>query len=144
MVVFAVAARMIAKFLPDGWEPGVLCMMEVSGGSAALAAAPLSRASRLILLAAACGFGGLAIMAQNLRRLPGVKWQWYLSGKTLHGALCAGLCWAQLGLKFPAPPPMKFGWEGGAVAACIMVLLTFAGVYFARRTWYNAGIRKKG
>jgi len=144
MVVFAVAARLIAQFLPGGWEPGILSLMEVSGGCAAVAAAPLSRAARLILLAAACGFGGLAIMTQNLRRLPGVKWQWYLSGKALHGALCAGLCWAQLGLKLPALPLPDVGWEGSAVAACMLVLLTFAGVFFTRRAWYNAGVRKKG
>ncbi len=144
MVVFAVAARLIAKFLPGGWEPGVLSMMEVSGGCAALAAAPLLRALRLVLIAGACGFGGLAIMAQNLRHLPGVKWQWYLSGKVLHGTLCAGLCWAQLGMKLPALTLPDTGWEMSAVAACLLVLLTFAGVFFTRRAWYNAGIRKKG
>ena len=138
MVVFAVAARLIAKFLPAGCEPGILSLMEVSGGCAALAAAPLSRAARLVIIAAACGFGGLAIMAQNLRKLPGVKWQWYLSGKVLHGALCAGLCWAQLGLKLPAIPLPPISWEGSAAAACLMVLLTFAGVSITRRAWYNA------
>ena len=144
MVVFAVAAHLIANFLPGGWEPGVLSLMEVTGGCAALAAAPLSRALRLVMIAGACGFGGLAIMAQNLRRLPGVKWSWYLSGKLLHGALCAGICWAQLGMKLPALTLPDIGWEGSIVAACLMVLLTFIGVFFTRRAWYNAGIRKRG
>ena len=144
MVVFAVAARLIAKLLPDGWEPGVLSMMEVSGGCASLAAAPLLRAPRLIMIAAACGFGGLAILAQNIRNLPGVKWQWYLLGKALHGVLCAGLCWAQLGGKLPAFKMPDIGWEASAAAACLFVVLTFAGVLFTRRAWYNAGIRKKG
>ncbi len=45
MVVFAVAARLIAGFLPPGWEAGVLSAMEVSGGCAAIADLPLRRRS---------------------------------------------------------------------------------------------------
>jgi len=144
MVVFAVAARLTAKMLPDGFEEGILSLMEVSGGCAAVAAMPLSRALRMLLISFACGFGGLAIMAQNMLKLQGVKWHWYLSGKLLHGALCAAFCWAQLGLKLPAPALEASPWQGSAAAACVLVILTFAGVYFTRRAWYNAGTRKKG
>jgi hypothetical protein len=144
MVVFAVGAHVIARLLPDGCEAGVLSLAEVSGGCAALAAMPLARALRMLLLAFTCGFGGLAIMVQNLGRLPGVKWHWYLSGKMLHGVLCVGFCWVQLGIKLPAAAPVPSPWQGPVVAACALVVLTFAGVFFTRRAWYNAGTRKKG
>jgi len=144
MVVFAVAARLIAKLLPDGCEAGVLSLMEVSGGCAAVAAAPLARAVRMVLLAFTCGFGGLSILTQNLNRLPGVKWHWYLSGKLLHGTLCAALCWAQLGLRLPALKIPDGGWQMSIITACALVIATSAGVFFTRRAWYNAGTRKKG
>lgn len=148
MAVFAVGARALARFLPDGYEAGVLSIAEVSGGCAALSALPLSRALRMPLIAFTCGFGGLAIMVQNMGRLPGVKWHNYLSGKLLHGALCVGFCWAQLGMRLPEVRlPVSWpggGWQGPIAAACLLVLLTFAGVYFTRRAWYNAGTRKKG
>lgn len=144
MVAFAVAARMIARLLPEGFEAGLLSMMEVSGGCAALSALMLPRAARMALIALASGFGGLAIMAQNLKRLPGVRWQWYLSGKALHGVLAAGLCQAQLPVEFPPLPLPPSGWLAPLVAASALVILTAAGVFFTRRAWYNPGIRKKG
>ena len=144
MVLFAVGARLIARLLPDGCEAGVLAIMEVSGGCAAVAAAPLSRALQMILLAFTCGFGGLSIMTQNMTRLQGVRWHWYLSGKLLHGALCALLCWAQLGLNPMKLPLPATGWQAPVITASLLVLLTSAGVFFRRHTWYNSEIRKKG
>jgi hypothetical protein len=162
MVVFAVAARLIAGFLPPGWEAGVLSAMEVSGGCAAIADLPLATAERLILLAFFCGFGGLSIMAQNLRRLDGVRLRDYFFGKLLHGALCALLCWGQIGFALPAmperpaarifsralafsaalPPP----WRASVVASCALAILTAAGVFILKRAGVGRGgdARKNG
>ena len=144
MVAFAVAAHIVAQMLPGGYETGLLALMEVSGGCAAVSELMLPRATRLILIALCCGFGGFAIMTQNLRRLPGVKWQWYLSGKMLHGALCAALCWAQLGLPIPDVPMPTAVWQTPIMLACVLVILTAAGVFFTGRKWYNQVIHKKG
>ncbi len=143
MVVFAVAAHVVAEVLPAGCETGVLAVMEVSGGSAAIAALALPRTVRMVLLALSCGFGGLAIMAQNLRRLPGVRWGHYLAGKLMHATIAAALCWAQLGAAPPEMPPFS-AWRAPLLMASALVVLTAAGVFFLRRAWYNPGIRKKG
>ncbi len=144
MVAFAAAAHVVAQVLPSGYETGVLAMMEVSGGCAAVSSLMLSRAVRLILIAMCCGFGGLAIMTQNLRRLSGVKWHWYLSGKLLHGALSAALCWAQMGLPIPDAVLPAAVWRTPVALACALVILTAAGVFFTKRRWYNKPIQKKG
>ncbi len=144
MVVFAVAAHVIAEILPAGCETGVLAAMEVSGGAAAIAALALPRAARMVLLALSCGFGGLAIMAQNIRRLPGIKWGHYLTGKLLHALISAGLCWAQLGMALPKLPAQFSVWRAPLALASALVVLTAAGVFIAKRAWYNPGIRKKG
>jgi hypothetical protein len=143
MVVFAVAAHLITSFLPPDFEAWVLSLMEVSGGCAAVAAEALPLGLRLVLMAFFSGFGGLAIMAQNLSRLPGVKPRWYLGGKLLHGALCALFTWAQLGVNLPALI-VPDAWQGPVVASSLMVVLTALGVYLSRRAWYNAGKQQKG
>lgn len=143
MVVFAVAAHLITAFLPPDFEAWVLSLMEVSGGCAAVAEEALPLNLRLILMAFFSGFGGLAILAQNLSRLPGVKFRWYLGGKLLHGALCALFTWAQLGLDLPAFVAPG-AWQWPAVAASVMVILTALGVSLSRRAWYNAGKQQKG
>jgi hypothetical protein len=144
MVAFAAAAHVAAQVLPGGYETGMLAVMEVSGGCAAVSALMLPRATRLILIALCCGFGGFAIMTQNLRRLPGVKWHWYLAGKMLHAALCTALCWAQLGLPIPDMPLPAAVWRTPLALACALVILTAGGVFFTRRKWYNGSIHKKG
>jgi hypothetical protein len=111
-------------------------------GCAAVSAAMIPRTARTILIAFVCGFGGFAIMAQNMARLPGVRWQWYLTGKLLHGALCAGLCWAQLGLPLPAFPLPSSVWQTPLILACVLVILTAMGVFFTRSKWYNRLIPK--
>ncbi len=143
MVVFAVAAHLIMSFLPPDFEAWGLSLMEVSGGCAAVAAEALPISLRLVLMAFFAGFGGLAIMAQNLSRLPGVKWRWYLGGKLLHGTLCALFAWAQLGMTLPALA-MPDAWQGPMIAASVLVVLTALGVLLTKRTWYNAGVQKKG
>lgn len=161
MVVFAVAARLIARMLPAGFEPWVLSAMEVSGGCAAVAQAAVAPDVKLILLAFACGFGGFAILAQNFKRLRGVRLSDYLAGKLLHGSLAALLCWAQLGFSLPARPPLPAGlppaglslpafsalpqsWSAPVALACALVLLTAAGVFLTKRAWYNGAGQKKG
>ncbi len=143
MVVFAVAAHLVTSFLPPDFEAWVLSLMEVSGGCAAVAAEALPMGLRLVLMAFFAGFGGLAIMAQNLSRLPGVKLRWYLGGKLLHGTLCALFTWAQLGMALPALA-VPDAWQGPLVTASVLVVLTALGVFLTKLTWYNAGTQKKG
>lgn len=131
MVMFGVAARLISLWMPPGAEAFVLAAMEISGGSAALAALPVAQDVRTLLLAFACGFGGLSILAQNLQRLRGVRLGWYLSGKLLHGGLCALLCWAQMGL--PQPELPAAGWRMQTALACWLVLATAAGAFALKR-----------
>ena len=75
--------------------------LEVSTGTAAIAALPLSLRLRTALLAGAAAFGGLSLALQALCCYPNLKLLPYLLRKLLLGAAVGGLCYALFPL-FPA------------------------------------------
>ena len=77
--------------------------LEVSTGTAAIAALPLSLRLRTTLLAGAAAFGGLSLALQTACCWPGLKLIPYLVQKLLFGALVGCICC----LLFPLFPDMS-------------------------------------
>ena len=65
MVMLRVFAALAAAILPNGLTLLFTTLLEVTTGTAAIAALPLPLALRTALIAGACGFGGVAILMQN-------------------------------------------------------------------------------
>lgn len=67
MTFFAIVAALIARILRSETAGlAALCLLDTPSGARALANLPITRETRLLLLAAMNGLGGLCIAAQNL------------------------------------------------------------------------------
>ena len=65
MVMLRVFAALAAELLPAAWALPVTTLLEVTTGTAEIAALPLPLILRTALIAGATGFGGVAILLQN-------------------------------------------------------------------------------
>lgn len=127
MVVFAVAGALAEEWL-GGLVPGWLLapVLEISGGAARLAQAPLEEDARLIALAACAGFGGLCVQLQCAQAC-GLPLRVLFAGKALHGLLGAGAMWAMLHaeelLRWPTVRADPF--TAGTLCALLLAALAF-------------------
>lgn len=122
MVVFNVAAALLAKLVrrPEAGT-ALLCLLDLPSGAKALAALSLSRETRMILLAAATGFGGLCIAAQNLSvsRVSAAK---YLLARAVAAMLMAGIVAAELRLDAPQSGKIPEILPVASLIACLMTI----------------------
>lgn len=104
MTLFAVGTRLLSLLLPAA-APVLPFFAEFSAGCARAAALPLPPDTRLPLLAAVIGFGGICAACQNLSVLRPLHLPagMYIAGKCIHAALCAAF--ARLLGKLPLPAP---------------------------------------
>lgn len=65
MAMLRVLSALAEEALPAAWSLPVLTLLEVTTGTAKIAALPLPLPLRTALIAGAAGFGGLAILLQN-------------------------------------------------------------------------------
>ena len=129
VLLFSAAGAM----LPAAVQKGLLPLMEITRGAAALA----EGGCPLPLMAAALGFGGLSVQTQCLSLLGGkVRFWQILAGRALHAGVSAALCAGAVRL-FPravetaASAPLLAGSGRGSVGAALAMLLTAATVLAA-------------
>jgi len=131
MVVFGVAARLLARALGAAWEAPLLALIEVAGGSAALAGVDLPPAIRLVLISFACCASGLSILTQNALKLApfGLPARRLALGKLVQGLIGALLCAAQIRW-LPTPhkaeaalAPAFAGERSAVIAALVLILI---------------------
>lgn len=103
MMVFSVSGALAAQFLPN---PGVcaalMCALDLPTGALALSRLPIARETRIVLLAAAVGFSGLCIIAQNLAACPGLRAGKLILCRVLAAGVSAAAAAVQLRF-MPAP-----------------------------------------
>ena len=99
MALFAALAGAAGAWLGGGAAGALLCLLDVPSGARVLSEAALDAQTRLVLLAAICGFGGACVITQLLAALgdggPGVAEAFGL--RSIAGAINAG--WMALGLR---------------------------------------------
>lgn len=101
MMLFSVAAALIARIARSEWAGlAAVCLLELPSAARAVSALALRRETRLLMLAALAGLGGMCIAAQNLsacRRT--VRPARYLAARLAQAALMTAF--TALQLRFP-------------------------------------------
>lgn len=89
VVMLRVLAAFAAMVLPGRWGLAACTVLEVTTGTAALAALPLPLPLRTALCAGAAGFGGAAVMLQNRSLYPPglMRWPVQCLWQAVHGTL---------------------------------------------------------
>lgn len=124
MMLFNTAAAVLAHMVKSPAAGlAVLCMLDVPSAAGAVAALSIEEESKLILLAALTGFGGLCIAAQNLAavRKNGVRAGKYMAIKALQSVLTAGYMAVRMGLL-----PAKTGSSAVSVEFFALIAAFFA------------------
>lgn len=106
---------------------GILCLVDVVTGVEHISHLPLNGHTRMLLLAAVCGFGGACIGLQNLAilREAGLRPGMYFATRMLAAALYVLLTEAQLGFWLAVP-----GWFSVSDAVLILILSSISiGIY---------------
>lgn len=139
MMLFSVIARLTVQLLGAQWEPLLLALIEVAGGSEQLARLPVHPDAALVLIAACVGLSGAAILVQNAGKLRplGLPWHRLALGKAMQSALCALLCGLQLRMSpnpaaIPALVP-AYGAERAAMAAGLLLIAVGFGIVMVSR-----------
>ena len=104
MALFGALARAAGSLLGGRVGAALLCLLDVPSGAKLLADLPLPTETRLALISALCGFGGLCLMAQcqGALRGCGLGWAELIALRLLVAAISAG-CTLLLGsAKLPA------------------------------------------
>lgn len=102
MMLFSVIGAMLTLPVPgEGPRAALLCLLDLPSGAQALCRIGLPEATRMALLAAASGLGGLCIAAQNLSvcMRAGVRPGRYAAARLIQAALMALMTMAQLKFK---------------------------------------------
>lgn len=100
MVMFSVAAAIVGRFVPKSAAAALLCVLDLPSGAHALAELPVEREIKVLMLAAAVGFGGFCVGMQNVSAVRGwVKMKDYLAAKAASAVLMPVA--AAMVLRFP-------------------------------------------
>lgn len=89
MAMYALIAAILSQIIRrPAIGTGILCALDLPSGARALAAAKLSERTRIMLLAAVCGWSGLCIIGQNLQACP-VRRERMLAARFAHAIIMA-------------------------------------------------------
>ncbi len=87
MVMWRVFASLLSGWVPETVLLPLITLMEVTTGTAAIARLPVPLVLRTALMAAAAGFGGMAILMQNRAVSPQLPFPFQLGCQAVHGGL---------------------------------------------------------
>ncbi len=134
MVLFSVVARLAVQCFGVRWEPWLLALIEVSGGSELLAQLPVHPDAALVLISGCVGLSGIAILVQNAGRLKplGLPWHRLALGKAVQAVLSALICGLHLRMS-PSPASVPalahtFFAERAAIMATVLLILVGLGI----------------
>lgn len=136
MVVFSTSAAILARILRSETAGLVaLTLLDLPSGARALAGLSIERAAKLLLVAAAAGFGGMCIAAQNLSacRNVGISFAKYLSARMSHACLMTAATAFQLRFemgKAQIPLPIM------EISALIAVILIVPALIFWKKNLF--------
>ena len=137
MALFAALAGAARAWIGPAAD-ALLCALDLPSGARIVAATAWPLPTKLLLLSAMIGFGGVCIGAQNLAALAGcgVKAGEYFALRLLAAAIGAGLTWAQLRLPpngMPAAVHAPLPVSALAVAALAVPVLLRLRLNISRR-----------
>lgn len=142
MALFGALGQAARRVLGERAD-GILCLVDVVTGAERVAQLPVDGRTRMLLLAALCGFGGVCVGLQNLAilREAGMKTVQYFAARLLAASLCALLTAAQLHAQQAGISPSSAGVTAAMALLSILISMRINNYFRGRR---SAILREEG